>query len=170
VVNGYYLLLGIAVVSLLALWLITASPFGLVLKATRENRRRVEALGVSVYRHQLLAFTISGFFCALAGAMFVIHNQGSNAELFDWSQSGEAVLMAVIGGMYLFLGPTLGAFVYQFGHDWLVRYVSDWQLVLGLVLLLIVVARPDGLAGAVSVRGVRRALARITGRTGRHDA
>jgi branched-chain amino acid transport system permease protein len=169
-VNGYWLLLVLAVISMLLLWLITASPFGLVLKASRENRRRMAALGVSVYRHQLLAFTISGAFCALAGAMFVIHNQGSNAELFDWTTSGEAVLMAVIGGMYTFLGPALGAFVYQFGHDWLVQYVADWQLVLGAALLLIVVLRPDGLAGALIGRRARRLLARISGRTRRHDA
>ena len=160
-VNGYLFLLGVALVCLLVLWRITASPFGLVLRATRENRRRMEALGVNVYRHQVIAFAFSGAFCAVAGAMFVVNTQGSNAELFDWTTSGQAVMMPVIGGMFTFLGPTLGAFVYQFGHDWLVRYVSDWQLVLGAVLLLIVMVRPDGLAGAVSGRAVRRLSARV---------
>ena len=148
-VDGYLTLLGIAVVALTALRWIYASNFGLLLRASRENRARVQALGASVYRLHLLAFTVSGAFCALAGAMFVVYNQGSNAELFDWTTSGQAVLTSVIGGMFTFAGPVVGAFVYQFGHDWLVRYVSDWQLVLGAALLLVVLARPDGLAGAV---------------------
>ncbi len=58
--TGYYFTAGVACVSLLILWKVTVSPFGLVLRATRENRERAEALGVSVYRHQLLAFVISG--------------------------------------------------------------------------------------------------------------
>ena len=163
-VNGYLFLLGVALVCLLVLWRISVSPFGLVLRATRENRRRTEALGVSVFRHHLVAFAVSGAFCAVAGAMFVVNTQGSNAELFDWTTSGQAVMMPVIGGMFTFLGPTLGAFVYQFGHDWLVRYLSDWQLVLGAVLLLIVLLRPDGLAGAFHGRTARRIAAAATRR------
>lgn len=168
-VDGYLFVLGVAVVSLLILWRISVSPFGLVLRAARENRERMEALGVSIYRHHLLAFAVSGAFCALAGAMFVVYNQGSNAELFDWSTSGQAVLMPVIGGMFTFLGPAVGAFVYQFGHDWLVQYVSDWQLVLGAVLLLIVMVRPAGLAGILSLRGLRQVAARIARVRRRHD-
>jgi branched-chain amino acid transport system permease protein len=148
-VDGYLTLFGISVAALLVLRWLYASNFGLLLRASRENRARVQALGTNVYRLHLLAFTVSGGFCALAGAMFVVYNQGSNAELFDWTTSGQAVLMSVIGGMYTFVGPVAGAFVYQFGHDWLVRYVSDWQLVLGAVLLLVVMLRPDGLTGAV---------------------
>lgn len=154
-VNGYLTLLGIAVAALAALRWIYASNFGLLLRASRENRARVQALGTSVYRLHLLAFTVSGAFCALAGAMLVIYNQGSNAELFDWTTSGQAVIMSVIGGMYTFAGPVVGAFIYQFGHDNLVRYVADWQLVLGAVLLLAVLARPDGVAGALRLRGRR---------------
>lgn len=148
-VDGYLVLLAIAVAALLVLRWLYKSDFGLLLRASRENRSRVQALGTNVYRLHLLAFTVSGAFCALAGAMFVVYNQGSNAELFDWTTSGQAVLMSVIGGMYTFAGPVVGAFVYQFGHDWLVQYVSDWQLVLGAVLLLVVLLRPDGLAGAI---------------------
>lgn len=157
-VNGYLTLLGIAVAALAVLRWIYASNFGLLLRASRENLARVQALGTSVYRLHLLAFTVSGAFCALAGAMLVVYNQGSNAELFDWTTSGQAVITSVIGGMYTFAGPVVGAFVYQFGHDNLVRYVPDWQLVLGAVLLLAVLARPDGLAGAL--RGRRAGTAR----------
>ncbi|WP_310961043.1 branched-chain amino acid ABC transporter permease [Nocardioides terrisoli] len=146
-VTGYFFLLAVTVVSLLLLWKVNHSPFGLVLRAIRENRERMQALGVNVYRHQLAAFVISGFFCSLAGAMFVVYSQSAYPELLDWTTSGAPVFMAVIGGMGVFLGPAAGAFIYQFGHDELVRYVDDWQLVLGGVLLLIVMFWPDGLLG-----------------------
>jgi len=147
--TGYLFALAVTVVSLLLLWKVNHSPFGLVLRAIRENRGRMQALGVNVYVHQLTAFVISGAFCALAGAMFVVFSQSSYPELLDWTTSGEPVFMAVIGGMGTFLGPAVGAFIYQFGHDELVRYVSDWQLVLGAVLLAIVMFRPEGLLGGL---------------------
>lgn len=156
--TGYLFLLGVAVVSLLLLWKVDHSPFGLVLRAIRENRERMQALGVNVYLHQLLAFVISAAFCSLAGAMFVVFSQSGYPELLDWTTSGEPIFMAVIGGMGTFLGPALGAFIYQFGHDQLVLYVSDWQLVLGAVLLVIVMFWPEGLMGALGrlVAWVRR--------------
>jgi len=158
--TGYLFLLAVTVVSLLLLWKVNHSPFGLVLRAIRENRGRMQALGVNVYLHQLIGFVISGAFCALAGAMFVVFSQSAYPELLDWTTSGVPVFMAVIGGMGTFLGPALGAFIYQFGHDQLVLYVSDWQLVLGAVLLVIVMFWPGGLMGALGrlvalVRGGR---------------
>jgi branched-chain amino acid transport system permease protein len=90
--------------------------------------------------------------------MFVVFSQSSYPELLDWTTSGAPVFMAVIGGMSVFLGPALGAFIYQFGHDQLVLYVSDWQLVLGIVLLVIVMFWPDGLLG-----GVARLIRRLPG-------
>ncbi|MBB2892852.1 branched-chain amino acid ABC transporter permease [Flexivirga oryzae] len=149
-IRGYLFLLAITVISLLLMWKVTRSPFGLVLRSIRENRERMQALGVNVYWHQLIAFVVSGFFCGLAGAMFVIYSQSSYPELLDWTTSGSPIFMAVIGGMGTFLGPALGAFIYQFGHDELVRYVSDWQLVLGGVLLLIVMFWPDGILGSLT--------------------
>ncbi|MFC6704027.1 branched-chain amino acid ABC transporter permease [Flexivirga alba] len=149
-INGYLFLLTVTVISLLLMWKVTRSPFGLVLRSIRENRERAQALGVNVYWHQLMAFVVSGFFCGLAGAMFVVYSQSAYPELLDWTSSGSPIFMAVIGGMGTFLGPALGAFIYQFGHDELVRYVSDWQLVLGGVLLLIVMFWPDGILGSLT--------------------
>jgi branched-chain amino acid transport system permease protein len=154
--QGYMFTLGVAAVSCLLLWRIVTSPFGLVLRATRENRDRMEALGVNVYRHQLIAFMISGAFCAVAGALFVVHTKSAYPQLLEWTKSGEPILMAVIGGMFSFLGPVVGAFVYVIGQQWLVQNTEHWQLVLGLVLLAVVLLRPDGLAGLASSRPWRR--------------
>jgi branched-chain amino acid transport system permease protein len=145
--HAFLLTLAVSTVCCLVLWWIVTSPFGLVLRATRENRDRMEALGVNVFAHQLGAFMISGAFCAVAGVLFVVYSQTSYPALLQWTTSGEPVIMAVIGGMFTFLGPALGAFVYVLGHHYLIQHTTHWQLILGAVLLAIVLLRPDGLAG-----------------------
>lgn len=163
---GYWFVLGVAVLALLALWKVTVSPFGLVLRATREKRTRAEALGVNVFGHQLLAFVISGFFCGLAGALYVVHNQNAYPELLNWVKSGDPVIMAVIGGMYTFLGPVLGAFIFHIAEQYLVTVTKDWQLILGLVLLAIMLFLPDGILGHLGGNGTRW-LARVRSRFNR---
>ncbi len=148
--TSFLFVLAVAAGCLLILWKVTASPFGLVLRAIRENRERAEALGVNVFAHQLIAFVIAGAFCSVAGALFVVYSQSAYPELLDWTQSGYAVFMVVIGGMFSFLGPALGAGVYTLGNQYLVNHTHDWQLILGAVLLIIVLLRPDGLAGLLS--------------------
>lgn len=145
--NSFFFVLGISVVCLVVMWKVTASPFGLALKAIRDNRNRAEALGINVFRTQLVAMAISGFFCAVAGTLFVVYSQSTNPDLFLWTSSGIPVFMLVLGGMYRFLGPVLGALVYELAHHFLIQYTQDWQIVLGVLLLVIVLFRPDGLAG-----------------------
>lgn len=158
---GYLFVLGVTVLCLAILGKVTASPFGLVLRAVRENRQRAEALGLNVYRHQLLAFVLSGAFCAIAGVLSVVHDQAAYPQLLDWTKSGDPVLVSVIGGMFNFLGPVLGALIYQTVHDVVVQYTKDWQLVLGIVLLAIVQFAPDGVLGLIArgrpPRGLRPA-------------
>src|SRR5580692_2711246 len=151
--NGYWFTLAVAAAGLLVLWQITRSPFGLTLRAIRENRARAEALGVNVFRHQLAAFVISGAFCGLAGALFVVYDQSANPDLLNWTESGYPILMAVLGGQFTFLGPALGALIYEQARDVLLVNFTDSQLVFGLVLLVIMLAAPDGVAGLLSRGG-----------------
>ncbi len=148
--HAYYFTLVVAALGLLALWKITRSPFGMTLRAIRENRERAEALGVNVFAHQLMAFVLAGLFCALAGTLFVVHDQSANPDLLAWTQSGVPVFMAVIGGMYLFLGPALGALIYEQGRDVVLASFSDWQLVFGVMLLVIVLFAPQGVLGLLA--------------------
>ncbi|HYW92659.1 MAG TPA: branched-chain amino acid ABC transporter permease [Gammaproteobacteria bacterium] len=172
---GYWFILAVSFVSIFLLWLVKISPFGLTLQAIRENRKRAEAIGVDVYRHQLYAFVIAGAFAALAGALFVVHDQSAYPGLLDWTKSGEPILMAMIGGLDHFLGPLVGAAVFQFAHDYLLKHTHAWELVLGLVLLAIVLFAPDGLLGVLSWRNrassgsVRVRLARILGAAAEED-
>lgn len=175
--SAYWFTLAVAVAGLLALWQVTRSPFGLTLRAIRENRERAEALGVNVFRHQLLAFVISGAFCALAGMLFVVHDQSASPALLNWTESGYPIFMAVLGGQFAFLGPALGALIYEQARDVLLVNFTDSQLVFGVVLLVIMLAAPDGVTGVLS-RGGRvlagrwRAVApaRLGGRPGEQPA
>ncbi len=151
--NGYWFTLAVVVVGLLVLWQVTRSPFGMTLRAIRENRERAEALGVNVFQHQLLAFVISGAFCALAGVLFVVYDQSTNPNLFNWTESGYPIFMAVLGGQFTFLGPALGALIYEQARDVLLASFTDSQLVFGLVLLVVVLAAPDGVAGLLGRGG-----------------
>jgi branched-chain amino acid transport system permease protein len=150
--NGYFFTLAVVVIALLLLWWITRSPFGMTLRAIRENRERAESLGVNVFGHQLLAFVFAGAFCAVAGTLFVVHDQSTNPNLLNWTESGYPIFMAVIGGQFLFLGPAVGALIYEQGRDVVLASVSDWQLVFGLMLLAIALFAPDGILGLL-VRG-----------------
>lgn len=152
---GLWFILGVTFVALLLLWAITMSPFGLTLRAIRENRHRAEALGVNLYRHQLYAFILSSAFCALAGALFVVHNQSAYPSLLDWTQSGAPILMAVIGGLHHFLGPLVGAIIFLFAHNYLVQHTHSWELILGIVFIAIVLFAPEGLLGLWHGGGVR---------------
>ncbi|HTW11231.1 MAG TPA: branched-chain amino acid ABC transporter permease [Solirubrobacteraceae bacterium] len=152
--HAYYFTLIVVVIALAALWRVTRSPFGITLRAIRENRERAEALGVNVFRHQLMAFVFAGFFCALAGTLFVVNNQSANPDLLNWTESGYPIFMSVIGGQFVFLGPALGALIYEQGRDVVLAHFSDWQLVFGLMLLGILLFAPDGLSGLL-IRGYR---------------
>lgn len=158
--HAFYFSLGITVLALTALWAVVHSPFGLTLRAIRENRERAESLGVNVFRHQLLAYVIAGFFCALAGTLFVVYDSASYPSLLDWITSGFPVFMVVIGGMSLFYGPALGALVYTVAYTLISRVTSEWELIFGIVLVVVALLAPQGLAGLV-IGAERRPLPAI---------
>jgi branched-chain amino acid transport system permease protein len=157
---GLWFILAVCAVALFLLWLITVSPFGLTLKAMRENAKRVESLGVNLYREQLYAFVLSSAFCALAGALFVVRSQSAFPELLDWTQSGEPILVAVIGGLNYFLGPVVGAFIFVLARNYLVAHSNAWELILGATLVLIVLFAPNGILG-IGSRWRRRAQRKV---------
>ena len=168
---GLWFILGVCLVALFLLWIITVSPFGLTLKAMRENSKRVESLGVNLYREQLYAFVLSSAFCALAGALFVVRSQSAFPELLDWTQSGEPILVAVIGGLNYFLGPVVGAFIFVLARNYLVAHSNAWELILGATLVLIVLFAPNGILGLGSGRRRRARVAAESDATpGREDA
>jgi branched-chain amino acid transport system permease protein len=154
----YYYCLGLLVVAGLAMWRIVHSPFGLHLKTVRDNPRKAEYLGVHVYWLRLAAFVISAAFGAAGGAILGFRVGLADPELVYWTQSGQLVFMAVLGGFTSFFGPIVGALTFTLLQDQLQSLTEYWRFVLGAILALIVIGVPEGIVGLAS--GLRRRLTR----------
>lgn len=126
----------IAVLGLLALRHISASPFGQTLRMIRDNESRTGFLGVVLWRARLWAFTIAGGFAGLGGVLAALFVSGAYPELADWPNSGQAIFAVMLGGINSFLGPFLGAAILLALNDVLARVAEYEGLVLGIVILI----------------------------------
>ncbi|MEH6718781.1 MAG: ABC transporter permease [Aurantimonas endophytica] len=143
-----YFLLTLALVAI-GLWLmrrIAHSPFGYVLRASRDAPLRAEALGIHVRRWQLGAFVLAGTFAALAGAIFVFSKGSIFPNEMSVSRSVDALLMVLIGGVQSLSGPIVGALVFTGVEDWISR-LDHWRSIFGGMILLVCLFAPRGLAG-----------------------
>jgi branched-chain amino acid transport system permease protein len=143
----YYYCLGLLIIGGFVMWRIVHSPFGLHLRTIRDNARKAEYLGVHVHRFRLAAFVISAAFGAVGGAILGFRVGLADPDLVYWTQSGQLVFMAVLGGFANFFGPVVGALTYILLQDQLQSLTQYWRFVLGAILALIVIAFPQGIAG-----------------------
>jgi branched-chain amino acid transport system permease protein len=143
----YYFCLGLLVIGIVVMWRIVHSPFGLHLRAIRDNPRKAEYLGVRVRRFRFYAFLISAAYGAVGGAILTVPVGLADPELAYWTHSGNLVFMTVLGGFSHFFGPILGALTFIFLQDQLMSLTQYWRFVLGVVLALIVILFPRGLMG-----------------------
>jgi branched-chain amino acid transport system permease protein len=149
----YYYCLALLVIAGFAMWRIVHSPFGLHLKTIRDNARKAEYLGVHVHRFRLAAFVISAAYGAAGGAILAFRIGLADPELVYWTQSGQLVFMAVLGGFSNFFGPVVGALTFTLLQDQLQSLTEYWRFILGAILALIVIGLPEGIAGlAVHLR------------------
>ncbi len=132
--------------------LILRSPFGRTMVAIRENERRARFLGVAVERHIWIVFTLSCFFIGVAGALYALTNNFADPRGLHYSQSGDFVMMAVMGGMRTFWGPLLGAAVFVVLQDYLSSVTVNWMSFVGLLFVLVVLFFPRGLLGFAGQR------------------
>jgi len=126
---------------------ILRSPFGRTMIAIRENERRSRFLGIPVERHIWIAFSLSCFFMASAGALYALVNNFADPRGLHYTQSGDFVIMAVMGGMRSFWGPLLGAAVFVTLQDYLSSVTVNWMSFLGLLFVLVVLFFPRGMLG-----------------------
>ena len=154
----YYYCLGLLLIAGFLMWRIVHSPFGLHLKTIRDNARKAEYLGVHVHRFRLAAFVISAAFGSVGGAILAFRVGLADPELVYWTQSGQLVFMGVLGGFSNFFGPIIGALTYTLLQDQLQSLTEYWRSMLGVILALIVIGFPEGIAGLAV--DLRRRLAR----------
>jgi branched-chain amino acid transport system permease protein len=151
----YYALLLFALLGL-AMWRITQSPFGLHLRAIRENAGKAAYVGVQIFRMRLAAFVISAVYGGIGGTILAITTGLADPELAYWTHSGNLVFMAVLGGSGTFAGPAIGALVFVALQDFVMSITQYWRFVMGAVLVLLVVFMPQGLSGTIEALVNRR--------------
>lgn len=159
----YFLVAGVVLVATLVLWGVAASPIGLVLRAVRENSERAEFVGIPVRRYRLIAFVVSATFSGLAGALVAPFGRTATPEILFWTKSAEPVLMSLLGGVKVFLGPAVGVVVYVWLKEWVSSQLVDyWMLVMGLIVVGLVLFFRGGICGALLVWWPARPWRRIS--------
>ena len=145
----YYFTIAVVAALSAVLWLIVRSAFGAILVATRENPMRAGFVGIPVTRVQLVAFVISGCFSGAAGALYAMFKQSMFPDTAWWTRSADVLIMTILGGIYSFLGPFLGAGVLVLLNRMTAQYTVYWPTMLGLILLLFLFFFPSGLIGLI---------------------
>ena len=151
----YYYVLAIFAACVLIMWVVVHSPFGKALQAIRDNETRAEFIGIRIRRYRLIAFVISGIFTGLAGALWGPLNGLASPDILVWTFSGEIVFMTVLGGFTTFVGPIIGAVAFTYLKTYAVGFTVYWQLLLGTVLLVLVLALPTGITGTIQQAAAR---------------
>jgi branched-chain amino acid transport system permease protein len=142
----YYLVLGLMLFVFASLRVLLASPFGRVVVALRENEHRLRMLGYATFRYKLVCFVLAGMLAGLAGWLAAAHDGLVNPEMLSWHQSGQLLMMVILGGMGTPAGPLLGAAALKALELVLQGWTKHWQLLLGGFIVLSVLFMPRGLA------------------------
>jgi branched-chain amino acid transport system permease protein len=148
----YYFVLFVFALCVIAMGLLLRSPFGRTLIAIRENERRSEFLGIPIEQHLWLSFVISCFFVSVAGTLYALLNNFIDPRALRWDQSGNFVIVAVLGGMRSFWGPLVGAAVFVVLQDYVSSQTENWMSFVGLVFVLVVLFFPRGVLGIIRRR------------------
>lgn len=141
----YYVTLAILLSVLVILRRLVQSPFGLVLRAGRQNEARLKALGFATVRYRLMAFVIAGALAGLAGALIVNHTEFVGPGLLHWTRSGELLVIVILGGLGSLYGAVVGAAALLLLEEGLAQLTEHWMVIVGPLLVLIVVFAPGGL-------------------------
>jgi branched-chain amino acid transport system permease protein len=168
--SAFYLAtLAVFLIAVVAMAIFARSPFGAALRGTRDQARRMTALGYNVWLIRFLAILFSGFWSGVAGLLFIYYNQFIGPQVVALTTSAEALLMVISGGSGTLLGPIVGAAIVVVMKNVVSAYIERWNLVLGVIFILIISFMPEGLVPG-SVRLWRAGWQRVWGRQSGSDA
>jgi branched-chain amino acid transport system permease protein len=155
----YFFTLAVLLIVTAAIAVWVRSPFGVSIRAARDQPRRLSALGFDVWRIRWTAFVVSGFLGGVAGLLYMYYHQFISPHSLSLSNSAEVLLMVIAGGPGTLLGPMLGAILVVLLKNLASAWIERWTMLLGIVYVLIVMFLPGGLMGGVD-RVARRIGAR----------
>ena len=148
----YYISFGVVAVCILLMKLMfNDSSFGLVLHGIRENENRVVFLGYNSQKYMVNTYTISGMFAGIAGSLYVLHLDYVGLTFIHWFLAMEGILMSMLGGMHVFVGPIVGATLYYFLKDTVGStdiMAENWPLVVGIFAMGLILFLKEGILGA----------------------
>jgi len=154
----YYFALIVTVASIWLMSRLVASPFGASLRGTRDQARRMAALGHDVWRIRWITFVYAGFWGAVSGLLYVYYHKYIHPTSLSLTSSAEALLGVIAGGAGTLAGPIVGAGIVLVLKNYASAYIERWNMLLGFVFLAIILFMPDGV-----VPGLRRAWTRLRG-------
>lgn len=143
----YYLCLVLCGIAILALRRIAFAPFGYTLRAVRDSGLRADAIGINLSAHRWLGFALGGTFAGIAGALYAFLKGSVFPDTISISTSVDGLVMVLLGGLQTLVGPVVGAAVYKTLHVMMSSTTNQWQAVLGIAIILLVVAFPEGIMG-----------------------
>jgi ABC-type branched-subunit amino acid transport system permease subunit len=147
----YFLLtLALAVIGVLLLRRFLFAPFGYAMRAGRDSALRAEAIGIDVKRVHWLGFAIAGGVCGVAGGLFAFAKGSISPETIHVGRSIDGLVMVLLGGIQTLTGPIVGASVFATLQDTVMRQTEYWRALLGAIILLLVLAFPQGIVGALA--------------------
>lgn len=152
----YYITYALFVLATVSFWLIVRSPFGQTLVAIKQNELRVRYLGLNTDRFILVAILISSVYGGLGGALYGLLLRFAFPLLLDWHQSGNFVLMTMLGGAGTIFGPLVGAIIFVIGKDIISTITPAWEIFLGAFFIACVLGFPKGILGSIGGAVARR--------------
>ena len=145
----YYFVLAVLVLVYFFLRMVLRSPFGRALVGIKANEHRMRSLGFPVFRYKLASFTLAGALAGIAGYLAACQFGFVNPEIISWHQSGNVLLMVILGGLGSLYGAVAGAFAFVLMQEFLSSLTKHWQLIMGAVIVFLVLFLPGGLASLV---------------------
>ena len=153
----YYLTLALVVGGVLLLWRVLLAPFGYALRAGRDSTLRADAIGIDVFRTQWMGFVLAGAICGVAGGLFAFSKGSISPETIGVGRSIDGLVMVLLGGVQTLAGPVVGAALFTWLQDLIAREFQYWRAALGIVILVLVMVFPLGVAGSIKRLFVKEA-------------
>ena len=152
----YYTVLITLLLLLYLMHRLVHARFGRVIVGCKHNEKRMQALGFDTYRYKLTCYVISGTICGIAGFFLGNFTNFISPEMMDWTHSGELIFMIVIGGTAGIFGPVVGTTLFLLLEEMLSSLTQYWQLIFGLMLILLVIFGKGGVHGLLVWADTRR--------------
>jgi branched-chain amino acid transport system permease protein len=152
----YYATLAVVLLMTFLVWRFVRSPFGLTLRGIRDSESRMRSLGYGTAVHMFVAFTVTGFFAGVAGALYALFNNFVSPSTVQLSQSVEGLLMAIIGGVGTLFGSFIGAAAIIMLENFVSAYTARWQMVLGVMFIVTMIFAPQGILGTLRMLLIRK--------------